>query len=800
MKKQKTELKRKDTVSDTYLMELLMDVSDDARNAYFGHLKDWKAKKGWSKKYAMEQKREHEAVLVGTEFGKIAGGRLDVSRKAIETMKDFDDAWWSKNEGDIMIMMRNALASEHVKSLKQQDDNANRQDLQKFTLDGAVWNVDVSDWKYLYLNLDGFYKRVLSILRPNGNGVDGMQALYDRDRGEWLIWTGQRWDRTKPDEFYEIQDQLVEVYTKREMVQRFNSEKDLMKFLNQLSNPRIFMNVIERLKSTRALGVSGLKTDQRYDLLNVENGVINLKTGELLKPQKSYLMTKQAAVKYNPQAPEPKTWIKFLKTTFKNDKDILPWIQLPFSYLLLGDNPQQLLFLFYGPSARNGKTTAITILSRILGADEDASRAYTRQEDVNILMANTSRSGNGPSPALAQSENNRLMVLSEPKATDVLDSGLIKSFTGDGQVSAREAYQNTKNFKPTAKPLIASNWLPRHDGDAGVMRRFLLIPFNHHIASYSLDDDPKINDRLWSEREEILKWLVDGCVKLHNIQEDREKQKGQIRKQIEEGKIVRNVPKIYSSPLQPYPASVTKAWKQYAYGSNSASLFIEDVLLSKQEYWNYLCQNIFDFNRRYEWKDRDRMYKEQFLVADPYGYCRKKDLYKLYKAWCEDSGIRQPFTSQNFNRKVERLLIPSKVNGQACYLGVVITQGPKSYRLPDVKNTYMFSIKRIQRQINNQNVSLYELYRELTPDQGYKTRLSDTQSQKIYDELKTQEMFYCGKMTETLKGYDPRNVKDPYPADGPDDHRKPDPEPVNLEEMFEKPGTTVEDVKDEDFK
>lgn len=794
------------------IMDLLKDFSPTARAWFFGTAdpKTFKPDKNWAPGIKAEAKKTCEAVAVGTEILRLTGD-LNLVKSGIEQMADYDTSWAKKNLDDVKISIISNAGNEALKKREKREDdkrNGKAKHFVDFTLDGNSWSVDVNPWLLLAENLQGYYLRVSQVLK-HGEGLDGQQAIWDRDRGRWLVWTGSRWDETDQSVFYELMDQIVEVYTNFEMFNRVEDENKKFKFMGKLGDPSNFDKILKRLKSTRGLGIAGLKTDQRDDLLNVENGTVSLTTGELLPAKKEYLMTKQAPVKYDPSAKAPKVWSQFLETTFQNSTDIIktddqhpiPWIQKALGYLIWGGNPQQLTYLLYGPTARNGKTTTLTIISRILGSREDASRAYTRQEDVQILMANHSRSGQGPSPALAQSENNRLMILSEPKAGDVLDSGLVKSFTGDGMISARLAYQNSRNFRPTAKPVIASNWLPKNDGDAGVMRRFLVIPYDHHVADYSIESDPRIDDKLWNERVEILTWLVNGCVELHKIINDREKQKAEIMDEVKKGKSPK-IPRIYSNPIEPYPDSVKHLWNIYMFGSNTVSLCLQDALMSKQEYWNYLTGNIFDYNRKHLWNNPKIMYKDPLLVADPAGYCTKKDLYKFYKAWCNDHGFNKPFSSQNFNRNASRLLVDGKIHGQAVYLGVVITRQVVSFDYPKLDNPYLYAIDRIQRNLNDQNTTLKELYNSLQVNPGWQHRLSENNIRKLLEGLQSSDTLYCGKMAETLQDYSRVGLIDPYPSIGEDDHRKPDPEPVKVEEMFDEPGTTTntDDVKDEDFK
>jgi putative DNA primase/helicase len=66
-------------------------------------------------------------------------------------------------------------------------------------------------------------------------------------------------------------------------------------------------------------------------------------------------------------------------------------------------------------------------------------------------------------------------------------------------------------FNPTHKLWIVCNDLPVVSGsDFGIWRRILVVPFTVTIPED--ERDLGLNERLLTEREGILAWLVRGCV------------------------------------------------------------------------------------------------------------------------------------------------------------------------------------------------------------------------------------------------------------------------------------------------
>jgi len=88
----------------------------------------------------------------------------------------------------------------------------------------------------------------------------------------------------------------------------------------------------------------------------------------------------------------------------------------------------------------------------------------------------------------------------------------VKQMTGDDTIEARFLYKEAFEFVPTWKVWLATNHRPEIPStDQGMWRRVRLIPF---VASFTgLNDDKEILQKLLASRDEILTWMVQGCLK-----------------------------------------------------------------------------------------------------------------------------------------------------------------------------------------------------------------------------------------------------------------------------------------------
>jgi len=113
--------------------------------------------------------------------------------------------------------------------------------------------------------------------------------------------------------------------------------------------------------------------DNNPDLLNCDNGVVNLKNGSLVSHNYTQRFTYCIKTPYNPQADDT-TWAEWVYDTVKPiDADdngqyaeLATWLQMAIGYSLTGHTHEQCLFFVQGPP-RAGKGIFLQILDRLLG-------------------------------------------------------------------------------------------------------------------------------------------------------------------------------------------------------------------------------------------------------------------------------------------------------------------------------------------------------------------------------------------------------------------------------------------------
>ena len=167
-----------------------------------------------------------------------------------------------------------------------------------------------------------------------------------------------------------------------------------------------------------------------------------------------------------------------------------------------GDTRLECMFIRYGPSTRNGKGTLMETILRVLGE-------YGRTAKPDMLSKKGFADSAGPSEDVARLNGARLVNVSEPEKSMVLDASLTKQMTGNNTLTARYLRENSFEFKPHFKLIIDSNHLPQiSDMTLFNSDRILVIPFKRHFEENERD----INLKSFFARPENLSGILNWCL------------------------------------------------------------------------------------------------------------------------------------------------------------------------------------------------------------------------------------------------------------------------------------------------
>ncbi|WHZ11748.1 MAG: hypothetical protein OJF60_002187 [Burkholderiaceae bacterium] len=244
--------------------------------------------------------------------------------------------------------------------------------------------------------------------------------------------------------------------------------------------------------------------DANPHLLNCTNGVIDLRTGELLPHDPAQRMSRQCTVEYRPEAPTT-LWSQFLRDVSCDDAAWVGFLQRWSGYMLTGLVREEVLLFAVGRGA-NGKSVVANIFQRIMGN-------YCVTMPTGLLTV-SNRDGEAATPALATLAGARLALMNETEAGSRFSGQVIKTLASTERITARQLHRAPFTFSPSHKPFIRGNHKPIiADSDDGVWRRILLLMFNRQFAPH--ERDKHMETKLMREAPGILAWMVRGAVEYY---------------------------------------------------------------------------------------------------------------------------------------------------------------------------------------------------------------------------------------------------------------------------------------------
>lgn len=237
-------------------------------------------------------------------------------------------------------------------------------------------------------------------------------------------------------------------------------------------------------------------------LLNVRNGVIDLRTGELTPHDSSLMITKYIDVDYNPDA-KYKFWTRTLELAFDNNQHLVDYMKRAVGYSLTGSTAEQCLFICWGEQGNNGKSTILETLQALLGP-------YSQMSDMKVITSPDM--DNRVSSSLAKLPGVRLVSMNEADENQKLSEALVKQITGGDTLQACKKFKEPFEFSPVFKLWIRTNEKPviRGMSDA-IWRRIKLIPFIKPIPAENRKSRDYVDDMLTAEKEGILAWCIQGA-------------------------------------------------------------------------------------------------------------------------------------------------------------------------------------------------------------------------------------------------------------------------------------------------
>ena len=285
------------------------------------------------------------------------------------------------------------------------------------------------------------------------------------------------------------------------------NDKDLLKWVLKSEDHSRKEAVLQEIKHVGTIPIESREAFDQIDyILNVKNGTIDLRTGELMEHSPRFMCSKMVPIEYDPnETCVPEKFRRYM-SDWICDEEVEEYVRLLLGYSLSGYTTEQQIYFLLG-IGNDGKSTMMQIISEIMGD-------YACNAQPETFMAGT-RSSQNASSDIARLAGYRLVYAEEATEGKKLDEGLVKQMTGSSALTARGLHEKEFTFVPRFKIWMPTNYKPVIRGtDKGIWRRVILVNFPHSLTLEEVDK--MLVFKLREEYPIILSWLVKACVEWYN--------------------------------------------------------------------------------------------------------------------------------------------------------------------------------------------------------------------------------------------------------------------------------------------
>jgi putative DNA primase/helicase len=324
----------------------------------------------------------------------------------------------------------------------------------------------------------------------------GDDVRFTPERG-WLVWDGRRWATDE-------KSLAVQALAKQTAVAIFDEIKGagdqsaLFRHARRSQSKQAIEAMLWLARSEPSIPARLTDFDRDGYLFNVENGTVDLHSGQLRAHARADLISNMTPVTFKPEA-DCERWDAFLWRILDGSEELYNYLRRFVGYLLVGDTTEQALHFLYGLGA-NGKSVFCEVLTRLLGE-------YACAVSPDLIMV---KRHSGIPNDVARLRGARAALMNETSQGGRFDEAKLKDLTGGDTLTARFLHQEFFDFQPTHRLVIRGNHKPAISGtDEGIWRRLRLVPFTVSIPAD--EQDRNLLRKLEGELPGILNWALQGC-------------------------------------------------------------------------------------------------------------------------------------------------------------------------------------------------------------------------------------------------------------------------------------------------
>ena len=238
------------------------------------------------------------------------------------------------------------------------------------------------------------------------------------------------------------------------------------------------------------------------DIVNVQNGLLDVVTRTLAPHAPTHLSVVQIPVAYDPEATCP-GWEKFVDDVFPADARDLAW-EIP-GYLMVPDTRIQQSILLLGDGG-NGKSTYLKAVSAFLG-----------RANVSALSLHKIESDRFAASDLVGKLAN---ICADLPSEHLAGTAIFKQLTGGDVLGAEYKYKPVFKFQPFVRLLFSAN-RPPHSGDTSeaFFDRWVVVPFDRTFRGTKSETPRLVLDARLADPSELSGVLNHALGALASVRE-----------------------------------------------------------------------------------------------------------------------------------------------------------------------------------------------------------------------------------------------------------------------------------------
>ena len=234
-------------------------------------------------------------------------------------------------------------------------------------------------------------------------------------------------------------------------------------------------------------------------IVSCANGLLDVDRHQLLPHDPSFFNVVAVPFDYDPSAPAPERWLKFLVSLWPEDDEQIGALQEWFGYVISGRTELHKIMLLTGPT-RAGKGVICRILTALVGGKNVAGSTLS-----------SLRTNFGLQPLIGKP----LAIVADARLDGQDSSAVVErllSISGEDVLTIDVKYQPHWTGKLPSRIMICSNELPKFgDASGAIAGRFVILQLEH---SWLGKEDPTLEPALKRELPGILNWALEGLARL----------------------------------------------------------------------------------------------------------------------------------------------------------------------------------------------------------------------------------------------------------------------------------------------